>query len=111
MSKYNTFITWLLYFTAIAFIWQAAMLQRDVKEFNRKMVWNIDATRQQYIEDVGFAFKNGCNTGTDYPPELRQSPDQFNQNSPVIWCLNKYTEDKEQYFLEQLPKLGRDPYK
>jgi hypothetical protein len=109
MAKYDQFMTWLLYLSACVFVWQAANLRRDYAEFHRKMVWNVDDTRQQYINDIQFAYTNGCHTGTSYPPELRKSQTAFNANSPTIWCNERYGE-KEQYFIDQLPKLGRSPY-
>lgn len=99
-------MTFLLYCTSMIFVWEVAQLNRDMRTFNSNMVWNIDAVRNRYISDAEFSFKRGCYIGTEYPPEYRNKGSGFNENSPTIYCNKEFTSKMEEYFLEQLPKLG-----
>ena len=106
IKLFNHAMTAALYITSMTFVWQVGQLQRDMKDFNRRMVWNIDAVRYQYSQDTEFAFKRGCNVGTEYPDEWRMDQTGFNQHSTVNYCNDEYTNKMEEYFLSQLPKLG-----
>ena len=105
----NRLITYALVASSAIFVYQIAMLQRDYKEFNRRMVWNIDEVRNLYLQDVQFSFKRGCFVGVDYPQEFRKKQTGWNENSPPSYCDKAYKEKIEDYFFDQLGKLGRSP--
>lgn len=76
------------------------------KDFNRRLVFDIDKVRADYIHDVQFTFREACKTGTDYPPEYRKPTIEWNDNSPINWC-NRQLEGFQGTIDHWLPYLGR----
>lgn len=107
MRLFNQLMLTVLYITSVVFIWEVTQLQRDMATFRNNMVWNVDAVRERYRSDTEFAFKRGCFVGVDYPPEYRKDQTGFNNNSPTSYCHREFLSKAEEYFLDQLPKLGR----
>lgn len=61
-------------------------------DFKRRLVYDLDKVRIDYINDMRLAFQHACKIGIDYPEEYRKATTEWNQNSPTNWC-NQQLED------------------
>ena len=83
-----------------------ALLTYNIADTNRRMVYNMDLVRKQYLTDVEYYYMNGCLEGTDYPPDDKMPTDQYNQNSPPAWC-DRLVNAKRAFLEQGLESLGR----
>jgi hypothetical protein len=90
-------------------IYGIAEVSRNTNEIHmwrKSYIVDLDYARKQFLDETNFAFMEGCRKGTNYgtPPPVPQN--QFNQNSPIIYC-NKAFERLAPYFEQKLGELGK----
>lgn len=81
---------------------QCILLSHKVQN---KIVYDMDTIREQYMGDIRYAMQGACITGTDYPPEWRESTAEYNTRTPVAYCFN-YWQNKYDEVYGNMTRLG-----
>lgn len=73
-------------FLTASSILNAILIGMMASYISQNAVFDIDLIRDQYMRDMRYYYKRGCHTGTDYLPEWRSSPHNWNEHSVPIYC-------------------------
>jgi hypothetical protein len=71
-----------------------------------RQVYDMDIIRSQYEVTLKRYYMRACLDGTDYPPEWRTTPTDFNLRSPPMYCTDNLS-NLESAIRDEVYYLGR----
>lgn len=102
-SEFWFVVLFMLVSAHAAFVAASAFsIAREMRLIRSEVLWDIDKARGRMLGELNYIYMQACRTGSEFKPTVKDGWGSF----PGPYCDEK-REEQQDYFFEQVGKLGR----